>query len=117
MAFGWGVQMSNPESFGPPIRSEFAGDPDMLELVEEFVRELPGRAASLSASYDQGEIESVTRLTHQLSGACGGYGFGEIGEVARDLECRLKKMGSAAELLTVREQVDELVSMCSRVVV
>lgn len=99
-----------------PIRSEFADDPDMLELVQEFVAELPGRVDELSTSLSSGDSEQLQRIAHQLSGACGGYGFPAIGDMARALENRLRDADGSAELTAVREQVDELVEMCRRVV-
>ncbi|MEL6497320.1 MAG: Hpt domain-containing protein [Planctomycetota bacterium] len=108
-----------PNAYGDtgPIRSEFAGDPDMLELVESFVSELPDRAAKLASSLDEGDLDALTRLAHQLSGACGGYGFAPIGDVARRLEQRLTATDARVELAHIRDQVDELVALCGRVVV
>ncbi|MEO1584779.1 MAG: Hpt domain-containing protein [Planctomycetota bacterium] len=101
---------------GPPIKSEFATDPDMRELVEEFVDALPGRVNDLMAAFEAGDLETVTRGAHQLSGASGGYGFPAVGDVARAFEHRLKALDSAEQLESLRNDVDGLVAMCGRVV-
>lgn len=111
-----GDVMQNPGPTGPPIRSEFADDPDMLELVEEFVAELPTRMATLREAFESGEVEPVTRLMHQLAGASGGYGFPALGDVARRLENQVKSLDQASQLQSLREEVDALVAMCGRVV-
>ena len=100
-----------------PIRSEFADDPDMLELVEIFVSELPSRVESLQASYDTGDASMLTRVAHQLGGASGGYGFPAIGDLARNLESTLRELDAADGLAAVHDQLNELVALCKRVVV
>ncbi|MEO1715501.1 MAG: Hpt domain-containing protein [Planctomycetota bacterium] len=109
--------MANASGDTGPIRSEFAGDPDMLELVQTFVDELPVRAAQLTASLEAGDRDGLIRLAHQLSGSCGGYGFASIGDHARRLERELNESDLSGTLAEVREQVDELVALCGRVVV
>ncbi len=109
--------MHNPHGTGGPIRSEFAGDADMAELVVEFVEHLPDRIEQLSACLESGDSATLTRVAHQLSGSCGGYGFSGIGDVARALETRLKACDPADDLSAVRDQVQELVDLCRRVVI
>ncbi len=96
-----------------PIRSEYADDADMRDLVELFVTDMPERVRALEEAFVSGEREALQRIAHQLKGACGGYGFGTVGESAARLESALK---GSDELTALRKQVDELVSMCSRVV-
>lgn len=108
--------MRHSEVTQPPIRSEFADDPDMIELIEEFVDALPGRVGALRAAFDRGEIEDAIRAAHQLSGACGGYGFAELGDAARELETRLKEAGGSTDLGQLRDTVNDLVGVCSRVI-
>lgn len=73
-----------------PIRSIYADDPDMQELVEEFVSELPERARRLEEILDEADLVELQRLAHQLKGAGGGYGFPQITEAAAALEMGLK---------------------------
>lgn len=95
-----------------PIRSEFANDAGMRELVEMFVQDMPQKIQALQEALASGELTSLRRLAHQMKGACGGYGFSTLGEEAGKLEAALD---SSQDLEAVQARVNELVSMCSRV--
>lgn len=94
-----------------PIFSEFADDPDMTELVEAFVSELPRRVTALAECLEQQQLSELQRLAHQLKGASGGYGFPTLGEAAGRVESMLKAGGGSE---TLRAGVEELISLCSR---
>jgi len=100
----------------PPIRSTFASDPDMRELVEFFVQEMPGRITSLRKAFDAAELSDLTRLAHQLKGASGGYGFPSIGAKAGELESALKTSAvpPAQTLATIKANLDDLIDLCIR---
>jgi len=93
------------------IVSEFAGDPDMLELVEFFVGQMPERVRQLRQSFETGSLDELRTLAHQLKGAGGSYGFPQISESAR----RLEKQSEAAEFAEVRRGLDDLIDLCNRV--
>lgn len=99
------------------LRSEFAGDPEMREILELFVQEMPARITELEASWANGELDKVGRLAHQLKGAGGGYGFPVISDAAAALEQSIKGLDGAptgAVLASMKEQVDALVDLCRR---
>ena len=96
-----------------PLRSELADDPDMMELVELYVADMPERVAALEAHWSASEKENVRRLAHQLKGASSGYGFPSIGEVAKQLETALKD--DETELAQVATEFDALITECNRV--
>lgn len=102
--------MSTPRN---PLVSEFANDPDMVELVEMFVSEIPDRVESLRTCWNDRDIESLTRLAHQLKGASAGYGFSPIGVAAGDLEQALKSE-TDENIQEVTKQLDELIELCNR---
>ena len=80
------------------IVSELASDPDMVELVELFVQELPSRAAALETCLAQHDYEQLVRLAHQLKGAAGGYGFPTITEKAAVVEQQARDRIAPEEL-------------------
>jgi HPt (histidine-containing phosphotransfer) domain-containing protein len=94
-----------------PIVSEFAGDPDMLDLVEWFVSQIPERVEQLQESFERGSLDELGTLAHQLKGAGGSYGFPQITESARRLEHQTK----VSDVDEVRRGLDELVDLCNRV--
>lgn len=105
--------MAQPAS-QPPLRSEFASDPDMIELVQEFVQELPSRAESLQTLLAASSYPDLRRLAHQLKGAAGGYGFSPISESAAKVEKLLIASVEPSQVQELRSQVDELVGLCRR---
>ncbi|MFN0134031.1 MAG: Hpt domain-containing protein [Phycisphaerales bacterium] len=92
--------------------SSHGTDPDLAELVRMFVDEMPARIAALHAAWEAEELSVVRRLAHQLAGASAGYGFSPLGDAARKLETGLTARTSAEK---VRQEFDDLVSMCGRV--
>jgi len=101
-----------------PLRSSFANDPDMKELVELFVTEIPQRMDALSQALDGQRLDDVRRMAHQLRGSSGSYGFPTLGQAAGRIEDAIKTLPTASpDLLEVTRCVDELVSMCRRLAI
>lgn len=96
---------------GPPLLSDFASDPDMLELVEMFVAEMPQRVAAIEKAVSDSDTESIASLAHQLKGAAGGYGFGCITDAAGIVE---KDARDRKQLGELQGSIDELLSLCRR---
>lgn len=104
---------------GPPVRSQFANEPEMRELVELFVGELPQRTQTLMEAYNTQQWEIVQRISHQLKGASAGYGFPTIGAAAGRVE-EVVKSGPISTQETVAqltESVKQLISLCQRAAV
>jgi HPt (histidine-containing phosphotransfer) domain-containing protein len=100
------------------IRSEFATDPDLAPIVRMFVEELPERVRQLHEGWQAQRFEEVRRLSHQLKGAGGGYGFPGLSRAAGDVEAALIALseGSArASLEETRKRFEELLNLCRRI--
>ena len=95
-----------------PLYSSFRGDPDMDEIVAEFVRELPERIDEMRSSLDDSDWSRLRRVAHQLKGASGGYGFETLGEAAASLEEELKR--DERDLETLSRELESLASVCER---
>ena len=104
--------MPEPANTGGPLRSEFADDPEMMELVREFVQELPERIESLQSAWREANTELVCRVAHQLKGASAGYGFAPVGDAAAKLEKAVKTVDD--DLTAVKREFDELLAICNR---
>lgn len=101
-----------------PLRSSFANDPDMKELVELFVTEIPQRLDAMSKAWENQRLDDVRRMAHQLRGSSGSYGFPTLGHAAGRVEDALKTLPSASpDLLEATRCVDELVSLCRRLAI
>ncbi|MBN2561327.1 MAG: Hpt domain-containing protein [Phycisphaerae bacterium] len=91
--------------------SEFADDADMIELVEMFVDELPGKALAIRQAMEKRDMEVLGRLAHQLKGAAGGYGFPTITDAAGELEMTTK---ADRVLDKLEAEVKQLIALCER---
>lgn len=107
----------SPNSSATPLRSRYAQDPEMSELVEWFVSELPGRMTELESYFREGRTEEIRRMAHQLRGSGSAYGFDEITSVAQTLEQTIAA-GTDVECTadSIRDKVDALVETCRRAV-
>jgi len=106
----------NPAGSGRVV-SQYANDPEMAELVELFVTELPTRVKALQSAWHAGQIADLARLAHQLKGSSAGYGFGLIGDAAGALEQRLvalRDSDSESAIQKLSEEFRELVDLCAR---
>lgn len=94
-----------------PIYSNLTNDDDLADLVQDFVKSLQQRAASLDAAAQSESLTDIIRLAHQLRGASGSYGFDSIGLAAGELEMTGRASQSIEQ---VRNELDNLISMCRR---
>jgi HPt (histidine-containing phosphotransfer) domain-containing protein len=96
------------ESF---VYSRLAADPDLGELVEMFVQEMPDRIGALEAPARSRDWEQLTRTAHQLKGAAGSYGFDAITPYAARLESAARDGRQEEAILA---SLDELLDLCRR---
>jgi HPt (histidine-containing phosphotransfer) domain-containing protein len=97
-----------------PIYSQLADDPDLYEIVKMFVEEMPTRMERLIKEYDEKNWYELKNLAHQLRGAVGCYGFGEISPAAGRLEQSLRKNLPEEE---IRQSLVELLDLCRRMAI
>ena len=94
----------------PPLSySTLAEDPDLAEIVEMFVQEMPDRVSNLLHRFESRDLPELERAAHQLKGAAGSYGFHQLTPAATRLEAALKQHRSDEE---IRAALDSLVSLC-----
>jgi HPt (histidine-containing phosphotransfer) domain-containing protein len=96
----------------PKLRSVYAGDPDMQEIIGKFISELPGRVTEIEDLLLSHDFETLRRVVHQLKGAGGGYGFGEITTCAAEAERAIKTPGSIEQ---IERDVKSLIGLIQRV--
>lgn len=98
-----------------PLLSSYADDPEMVELIDEFLNSLPDRVNALCAALIKADATRLTRLAHQLKGASAGYGFTPIGEAAAHLEDTLRSTPDTIPSQT-NQIVTELIGLCEHAV-
>jgi signal transduction histidine kinase/CheY-like chemotaxis protein len=86
-------------------------DPDLQEIVRQFVRDLPDRSSAILRASQTADTETVKRLAHQLKGAGGSYGFPAITEAAAAVEQALTE---GLDEAVVSARVEALAGLCRR---
>jgi HPt (histidine-containing phosphotransfer) domain-containing protein len=90
-----------------PVYSHLAADPDLGELVEIFVEEMPERINALETQARGCDWQGLTRTAHQLKGAAGSYGFTALTPCAAKLESVARAGRQEDEILaSLRELLD-----------
>jgi CheY-like chemotaxis protein/HPt (histidine-containing phosphotransfer) domain-containing protein len=93
------------------LHSDFADDPEMTDLVVNFVGSLPERMEELRQVAARGQGELLRMRVHQLKGAAGGYGFPAITVAAARAE---RALADGASIEEVTEQLEALIQLCRR---
>lgn len=82
--------MSNaekPTGSGDPLFSNILAEcPELWDVVEQFVRELPERVQAMQSALAAGEAERLAELAAQLRHAGLGHGCAELARRAGELE-------------------------------
>lgn len=91
------------------ILSDFADDPQMHEILEEFCGRLPDTVCRLQQAFELKDITAVQRIAHQMKGAGGGYGFTTLSEIGAQLEAEAR-MGMWTPALF--ELADRFIQLC-----
>ena len=93
------------------IYSDLAIDPDLVELVDMFVSEVPDRVTRMQDCAAANDWEGLRRLAHQIKGAAGSYGFSEVTPYAARLEANLKEAQPEDVVLA---NLSELLDVCGK---
>jgi histidine phosphotransfer protein HptB len=93
------------------LYSDLAADADLAELVDLFVRELPGRLRDFERAIAAGDLDGIRKLAHQLKGAGGSYGFPALGTAAAELEQAARRCEATPMLVLA---LDRLTAVCRR---
>jgi PAS domain S-box-containing protein len=95
------------EATAPPadagIASQFTDDPEMTEIIDEFVMRLPDTLVDMDTKLQNHDHPELRRLAHQLKGAGGGYGYPALTEKALCLENAAEGADETAEVLVLDE--------------
>jgi HPt (histidine-containing phosphotransfer) domain-containing protein len=95
-----------------PLCSEYADDPDMRELLAEFVARLEATCRQLEEAVRNGDADTARRIGHQLKGSGGGYGFPDLTAAGAELERALDRAGIHSD--DVRTAAERLTGLCRR---
>lgn len=97
-----------------PLCSTLSSDPEMRELIEMFVHDLPSRIDAMEASVAADDLNRLRTYAHQLKGSAGGYGYEPISDAAARLEQAIKGQDLQPDLEPIRQEADALIAICRR---
>jgi signal transduction histidine kinase/HPt (histidine-containing phosphotransfer) domain-containing protein len=103
---------SQPIDYSGTLHSTLATYPGMAPIIAEFVRDLPGQVSQLQEFLKQQDLEQARRLVHQLRGACGGYGFDAVTDLAAAAEDAIK---TAQPQLVISTRINSLIQVIQRI--
>lgn len=92
------------------VTSNFANDPDLRDIIQMFVDEMPYRTALLEELFQSGQLEELHRVIHELTAAAGNYGFPSIAQAASQVE---KLIEEEAPYEQIRSHLEDLLRLCS----
>ena len=93
-----------------PLVSTLGNDPDIGELIDEYVAALGSRIADIERAAASGDRRRIEVLAHQMVGSAGMHGFRAIGDAAR----RVEDAAPAAEPEAIAASIGELAELCAR---
>jgi histidine phosphotransfer protein HptB len=94
------------------VYSRLGSDPNLADIVDMFVNEMPNRVELLLDSMSKGDWDAVRQAAHRLKGAAGSYGFDAISPVAGKLEAAVLNKQPEED---IGEAVADLIVLCRRV--
>jgi len=97
---------------GLAILSGYNEDPDLADIIDQFVDGLAKQTESMRDALENGRFEELRREAHRLKGAGGSYGYPALTEAARVLETTAQ----AADADNAAAALAELERLCRAVV-
>ena len=98
-----------------PLMSEYAHDPEMSDLIIEFLAGLAETCRQLDAYLSAGDLAQVRRIGHQMKGAGTGYGYPLLTSVGAALEHATNTDSDVSE--NVQRQAELFRQVCARAIV
>ncbi|MFV2058002.1 MAG: response regulator, partial [Thiohalomonadales bacterium] len=97
-----------------PIVSQLLdSDPDLIDLLEKFVRTLPSMISDIQLAAQKHAWKELQALAHDLKGVSGNYGFPALCNLAAEIENHLVE----SDYVNICSQIEALMQLQNRVVV
>lgn len=106
------AEIPTAKDLGEPIISSLLKDePDLIDLVQDFVGKLPEMIQKIEEAYTQGDVEVLRREVHTLKGTGGNFGYLELFELAKRIEFEIV----AGNLSSAGQMIQSLVGIAGRI--
>lgn len=94
-----------------PLKSIYADDAAVADILPLFIANIPKYLENLTKHIASGDWAMAARVCHDLKGTAGGYGYPDIGAVAKQLEAEVK---GARSLDNLERHLSEAKLLCKR---
>jgi HPt (histidine-containing phosphotransfer) domain-containing protein len=64
------------------MMKRFAGRPEMLQMQQHYVADLPKSVEQLQANLAAGQLDEVKTTAHRIRGVAASFGFAALGQLA-----------------------------------
>ncbi|MBI1424208.1 MAG: response regulator [Gammaproteobacteria bacterium] len=97
---------------GPPIVSSLlAEEPELVDLIREFVDRLPVMLQNIEKRYEENNIDALRHEVHTLKGTGGNFGYTELFDITKRIEFEIV----ARNMDTVGELIGALAAIIKRI--
>jgi len=93
------------------IVSTYSNDPEIHEIVVDFVNEMPKRIQQANNAFMRGDTLRLQFWAHEMKGTAGGYGFLQISQSAQQLE---EAIHSKQETKVILKALLSVIDLCGR---
>ena len=102
---------ASPEQPAPIVSALVDEEPVFVELMQEFVQRLATDMEELKAALGEQHWDVVKRISHNIKGGGGGFGFPMLTQVAAKIQTHLMN----GEYEAVQHLVEEMDELCGRI--
>ncbi|MGA1826366.1 MAG: ATP-binding protein [bacterium] len=110
-SFRKGAFMNEDQTIKQNNKIIIHADPDLEDLIPEYLADIRNDADVLLASLAKGDFETIRKLAHRMKGSGGGFGFDALSELGLNLQNAADNKNAEE----VQKQLDELISYLQRV--
>lgn len=93
------------------IVSTYSNDPEIHEIVVDFVNEMPKRIQQANNAFVRGDTLRLLFWAHEMKGTAGGYGFLQISQSAQQLE---EAIHNKQEAEVISKALLAIIDLCGR---
>lgn len=91
-----------------PIHSRLLDeDPDLIDLVQEFVRRLPRKLDEIKAFAHNNDMPRLKAAVHDLKGSSGNFGYNQVRDKAQQIEFEIAA-NNPASITTLIAELDNI---------
>ena len=97
-------------SFQNLIYSSYHSDPDMQEIVKEYVHTLPVKRENIISAHNNDDFQALRKIVHGLHGSGGGFGFDILSKYGGEIERMIDGDHDKNEIASVLQELQDVIN-------